>query len=81
MIPSWWNEFSSMSIFKSGPRFGLAMVSLTFGGFSGGLIFGGTTMGGTIVSGGSAMPSGDCWIILLGTHLMLLFSLILLGNL
>ena len=49
-------QFSSMSMFESGPRLGFAMVSLTLGGFSGSLIFGGATTGGNIVSWGSAMP-------------------------
>ena len=40
-----------MSMFKSGPRFGFEMVSLTLGGFGGSLILGGATMVGNIVSG------------------------------
>ena len=45
-----------MSIVGSGPRFGLAVVLSTFVGFGGGLIFGGTTMGRSIDSGGNTMP-------------------------
>ena len=59
MISSWWGEFSSISIFgRSGPRFGLVVALSTFGGFGGGLTFGGMTNGGIRAPGGITIPLG-----------------------
>ena len=69
-----------MSIFRSGSRSGLAIALSAFGGFSGGLLLGGTTMGGNIDPGGDKMLVGACWIILLGNILMLLFSFVSFGE-
>ena len=66
MIPSWWGEFSSVPIFGSGSGLELVIFSLMFGGFGGGLILGGMTVGCNVNSGGNARSLGACWIILLG---------------
>ena len=46
MIPPWWGEFNSMSIFGSGSRFGLIVALATFRGFGGNLTLGRMTIGG-----------------------------------
>ena len=81
MIPSWWGEFSSIPIFGSGSGFELVIVSLTFGGFGGGLILGGMTVGCNANSGGNTRSLGSCWIIPLGNVSMIFPFSFLSGSL
>ena len=69
MIPSWWGEFSSISIFGSSPRFGLVIALSTFGGFGGSLTPGGMTIGGIRAPGGITVPFEGCWTIPLSSVL------------
>ena len=73
MIPSWWGEFSSISIFGSGLRFGPVVAVSTSGGFGGGLTLGGMIIGGIRAPRGIAMPFGGCWTVHAEWHFRILF--------
>ena len=59
-------EFSSISIFGSGPKLGLVVALSTLGGFGGSLTLGGMTIGGIRAPRGITMPFVGCCTILLG---------------